>query len=253
MKIQIIGVGIVGKSHAYLTQKLKHEVTGYDIKSDYNPYCFDYELCMSDSIENADITFICTPESEIENIVLSLIDMDHKGLIVIRSTLPIGLTNHLMEKFDVHICHNPDFLKEERSPEEIMNPSMIIIGECCQRHGDLLESFYKPINKPIFRVNSNMSELIKLTDNAYLSTLITFWNEINELCNKLNINTEEISKIILHDPRISDYGCKFFGEPYEGKCLPKDINYLIECFHNQGINPKLFEACESINKIINKK
>jgi len=250
MKIQIIGLGIVGTAQACLSQKLGHDVIGYDIRHISSSYC----KVNDNIVKDTDIIFICTPESVVENVIRSLVDIDYNGIIAVRSTVPIGTIKYLSEKFDVHICHNPEFLREEYYLEDIMNPNVVIIGECCQIHGDLLESFYRPINKPIIRVDTVLSELVKLANNAHLSILITFWNEIDELCHRLNMNTEKISDIILHDPRISSYGCEFFGLPYGGKCLPKDIKHLIDCFHSQGLNPKLFDACENFNnRLIEKK
>lgn len=248
MKIQIIGLGIVGTAQAYLSQTFhKYEIFGYDINIHNHPYCK-----VNNEITDADITFICTPEDVVEDVVKSLYDIGHKGLIVIKSTTPIGTIQYLSERFKIHICHNPEFLREETYLSDVKNPDAIIIGQCCEEHGNLLEQFYKPIKKPIIKVDIATSELIKLATNAYLSTLITFWNEIDELCNKLNIDTKRVSNIIAHDPRISNYGCDFFGQPYGGKCLPKDISHLITAFHIHGLNPKLFEACENFNKHLEK-
>lgn len=249
MKIQIIGLGIVGTAQAYLSKNLGHHVVGYDVRPISHPYC-EINDCYD---RDVDITFICTPESVVEDVVSNLVDIGYKETISVRSTMPIGTTKELSNRFNVHICHNPEFLKEETYLEDIMNPNMIIIGECCKKHGDILEEFYMPIDKPIIRVDVTTSELIKLTNNTYLSTLITFWNEIDELCDKLNINTKDISNIISNDPRISSYGHDFFGTPYGGKCLPKDVEHLIAGFRSQGLNPKLFEACESFNDYLKKK
>lgn len=244
MKIQIIGLGIVGTAQAYLSQKLGHSVVGYDVTRDSNPYCKMNDCVVGD----VDITFICTPESVVENVIDSLLNIGHKGIIVIKSTVPVHTTKNISEKFNAHICHNPEFLREEYYMEDILNPSMVVLGECCKAHGDLLESFYIPINKPIIRTDTNSSELVKLTINSHLSMLITFWNEIDELCNKLHIDAKKIANIVCHDQRISSYGCNYFGNPYGGKCLPKDIRHIISGFRNEGLNPKLFEACESFNE-----
>lgn len=144
--MQIIGLGIVGTAQAYLFQQLNiRDVVGYDIKINNHSYCKTNNCIIGD----VDITFICTPEDVVEDVIRSLVEIDHKGIIVIRSTVPIGTIKYLSEKFDVHICHNPEFLKEEAYLDDIMNPNMIVIGECCQKHGDMLEELYKPINKPI--------------------------------------------------------------------------------------------------------
>jgi len=249
MKIQVIGLGIVGTAQAFLSKNLGHDVIGYDIRSISNPYCKVNDCYVKD----ADITFICTPESAVEDVISNLKNIGYEGIIAVRSTMPIDETRKLSDRFNIHISHNPEFLKEETYLDDIMNPNMILLGECCKKHGDLLEYFYQPLNRFIVRVDPTKSELIKLATNAYLSTLITFWNEINELCEKLNIDTKDISGIISYDSRISNYGNNFFGVPYGGKCLPKDITHLIEGFHVQGLNPKLFEACEQFNQNLKKK
>lgn len=246
MRIQIIGLGIVGTAQAYLSKELGHEVVGYDIRSISHQYCK-----VNDSyVKDADITFICTPEAVVEEVIANLVNIGHEGLIVIKSTMPIGTTEQLSKKFKVHICHNPEFLRELTYMEDVIDPDMMVVGECCKEHGDLVQSFYEPMNKPIIRTNTAMSELTKLTLNAHLSALITFWNEIDEVCNKLNIDPKNLSKIIRHDPRISSYGTVFFGSPYGGKCLPKDTRHLIAGFRSYGLNPKLFEACESFNSYL---
>lgn len=248
MKVQIIGLGIVGTAQAYLSQKLGHNVVGYDVRSMSNPYCK-----VNDSyVKDADITFICTPETVVEEVINNLARIGYKGVIAIRSTIPIGTMGQLKEKFDIHACHNPEFLKENEYLEDIMNPNMIVIGQCCTEHGAVLENYYKPMEKKnekkIIVTDTTTSELVKLTMNSYLSVLITFWNEIHELSNKLGVDTKTVAETAKLDPRVSKYGNKFFGEPYAGKCLPKDVRHLIAGFRANELNPKIFEACESFNE-----
>lgn len=240
----MIGLGIVGTAQAYLSRKLGHEVVGYDIKVKTNEYC----KVNDDYINDANITFICTPEDVVEEIVHKLVKIDHKGIIVVKSTVPIGTTGQLSKKFNVHICHNPEFLRERYYLRDVMNPNMIVIGQCCEYHGSMLESFYMSMNKPMVRVDTNTSELSKLSLNSYLSTLITFWNQIDELCHKVGIDTMTVADIIKHDPRVSYYGRDFFGIPYGGRCLPKDIRHIIECFRSHGLDPKLFIERENFNE-----
>lgn len=240
MKIQIIGLGIVGTAQAYLSQKLGHEVIGYDIALSEHPHCKVTE------IQEADITFICTPEGVVEDVVRKL--QNKKSLVVIKSTVPIGATKILAEKYDMHLCHNPEFLREKYLLEDVMNPSRVVIGKCCEEHGNILQRFYEPLEKEIFVTDPTTSETVKLVSNSYLATLITFWNEINELATSLRLSTKDIANIVKHDSRISEYGTTFFGEPYDGKCLPKDMKQIIQVFRDKQLNPKLFEACEEINK-----
>lgn len=252
MKIQIIGLGIVGTAQAYLSQKLGHEVVGYDSRPISHPYC----KVNNGYIKDADITFICTPEAAVEEVVNNLSKMGYKGVIAIRSTIPLGTVKQLKEKFDMHVCHNPEFLKEKEYLEDIMNPNMIVIGQCCTEHGKVLKDYYRPMEdniekktiKKIIVTDTTTSEIIKLTMNSYLSVLITFWNEINQISDKLGVDIKTVAETVKLDPRMSKYGNKFFGEPYAGKCLPKDVRHFIAGFRINGLNPKIFEACESFNE-----
>jgi UDP-glucose 6-dehydrogenase len=106
------------------------------------------------------------------------------------------------------------------------------------------------MQKPIFRTTPAVSETVKLVANAYLSTLITFWNEINELATRLKVDINEVAKAVTADKRISRYGTMKFGEPFDGKCLPKDMNHLINSFHTEGLNPLLFETINTFNNLL---
>ena len=198
------------------------------------------------------MTFICTPESVAENTIENLVKGDYGGLIVIKSTVPLGHTGELSKKFDMHICHNPEFLRETHNLEDVVNPSRIVIGECCQYHGDMLREFYDSLDAPIYTTNPKTSELIKLVSNSFRAVAITFWNEIGLLCKSKEIDVSKVSEIC-DSPKLigewegGNWGTKYFGVPYSGKCLPKDIRHLISAFRTAGYNPKLFEATEDFN------
>jgi nucleotide sugar dehydrogenase len=248
-KIQIIGLGVVGTAQAYLAQKLGHKVFGYDIVAKESPYC----EVVDDYIVDADVTFICTNESTVEDVVEQLNAKETKSALVIRSTTPPGTTKHLSEKWGLHISHNPEFLREKTYLSDILRPSMIVIGRCCQEHGAVLESFYEPLNVPIFLVDQTTSELVKLALNNYLSTLITFWNEIDEVCSVIGVDIMTVAEITKRDQRVSHYGNSFFGKPFSGMCLPKDLNQIIQLYRSNNLNPKLFEACRDINHLMEKR
>jgi nucleotide sugar dehydrogenase len=238
MKVQVIGYGVVGKAQEFLMKQLGHTVTAYD----------PFVLPDSKMQQTVDITFICTPEKAVEDAVANLHSSQVKGLYVIKSTVSVGTTKKLMEKYKVHICHNPEFLREKYAFEDVLNPSRIVIGECCHEHGLLLEEIYAKLNKPIYRTDPATSELAKLTSNAHLAMLISFWNEIHKLSSKLKLNTAEVAKLVTADPRISKYGTAFFGKPFNGRCLPKDLRKLILTFQSMKLNSAFFEAVEEVNE-----
>jgi UDPglucose 6-dehydrogenase len=238
MRINVIGYGTVGKAQTFLMQRLEHEVFIFD------PYVFPAVKCPE---KNVDLTFICTPEHAVDEAVQNLISEHVQGLYVIKSTVSVGTTDEVTKKYDVHIAHNPEFLREQHANEDVADPDRIIIGQCCKDHAEKLVSLYAPMNKPIFVTDSTTSEAVKLLSNSYLAVLITFWNEANEFAGKLGVNIDEIAKLVRADHRVSAYGTCKFGKAFGGKCLPSNLDQLINAFHAQGLNPLLFEAVKKYN------
>ena len=239
MRINVIGYGTVGKAQTFLLRRLGHEVSVFD------PYLFPALKCLE---RNVDFTFVCTPENAVEEVLQNLIKENVDGAYVIKSTVTVGTTEALMKKYGVHIAHNPEFLRENYANEDAVNPDRIIIGQCCKEHSEKLVSLYAPMNKQIFVTDTTTSEAVKLLSNSYLATLITFWNEANELAEKLGLNIDEVAKLVCADSRMSVHGTAKFGEPFDGKCLPKDLRNLIQAYRGNGSNPILFEAVEKLNE-----
>ena len=243
MKIQIIGVGIIGEAQAYLASQLGHEVLGFDLAKSTSQYARMVKQLEKD----VDITFICTPESAVEEVVRDLVSQNVKGLYVIRSSVPPMTTQRLMEKYGVHLCHNPEFLRVKTAFDDIIHPNFVLIGQCCPEHGDILKKFYLSTEHPVLITQPTISETVKITLNSYLATLIAFWNEIDELTSSLGIDSKEVARIARFDPRVSSYGTEFFGVAFGGTCLPKDIKQLIQAFLQGGVSPQLLEAVRDSN------
>ena len=247
MKIQVIGLGVVGKAQAYLMKKLGHTVTGYDVRPVDSPYMQDIKVTDA-PVGNADLTFICAPERVVPGVLGNLRAAEVHNPYVIKSTVPPGTTQTLMDEYGVHICHNPEFLREETAFEDVINQQFVVIGECCPEHGEFLADLYAPLNRPIIRVKPQVSELSKLVLNNYLATLITFWNEVDKLCDALGIDTKDVADVVKNDIRVSEYGTSFFSKPYGGTCLPKDLEQTLNLAYENGVNPLLFKAIKEINR-----
>lgn len=227
MKILIYGSGVVGQATGKGFSRLGHNVTFYDInkstlegleKEGYNTLK-EWEI-----FYDYNIMFICTPEGVVTKI---LNEFNHSyevllPLIVVRSTVPIGTC----EQYNV--THNPEFLREGVAEWEFMNPKFILIGVSDKEQEKTLKQLYSVFHVPIITVNTRTSEAIKLILNAYLSTQISFWNQIKLLCDKLNLNSHEIARICMMDNRVSFYGASMHGKPFGGKCLPKDLTSLVD-------------------------
>jgi len=236
MRVSVIGMGVVGKATADVLQRLGHQVVGTDC---------------GEPIGASEVYFVCTPEDAVESAIITLSRgevLNELSLVVIRSTTLPGTTKGLAEKYHMHICHQPEFLREATLISDELNPWRIVIGECCQQHGRFLEQLWEPLRCPIIRVDTVTSEIVKLACNVHLATLISFWNEICEICLKLGVNSHVVGKVSSLDPRISSYGATMHGKPFGGRCLPKDLRRLIEFSHRLGCKVPLLGATQEVNE-----
>ncbi len=246
MRVQVIGTGIVGEATACLARDLCHEVYGYDIKSNRSQY---YTTGL---VQDADIVFICVNEDAVPEVVKELRQRQVGGLYVVRSTTRPGTTSMLSETYGIHICHNPEFLREASYLADAIKPPFILIGYCCERHLELILAFYNDLDPAIKRLSvpTQYSEASKLFLNNYLACLITFWCEVKNISDRLGLDASTIAAIISNDPRVSKYGFTPIGKGLSGRCLPKDLRQMIEFGKEMDITPKLLEAIEEYNYIL---
>ena len=284
MKISIIGSGVVGKTMGFGFERLGHEVIFYDIDENVVEELSREHKATNDlnAIKNTDISFICVPTPYISGlgfdssyivsatggIAEALKSKDEYHLVVIKSTVLPTTTERvvipILEKYkkvgkDIGICMNPEFLTEiadtwtndEGYKKDFFTEDRIVIGEYDKKSGDILESLYNPLNKPIFRTDLKTAELIKYSSNCMLATKISYWNEIFLICEKLGIDSQKVVDIVGLDPRIGKYGT-VHGKAFGGKCLPKDLKAFIS-FAEKYRNVRLLKAVDEINEEMKKK
>lgn len=234
MRISVIGYkGTVGNATYELLRRLGHEVAGSD---------------KDEPIPSANLYIICTSEDNVEMVIKELkVSGRIQEPIIIRSSVLPRTCNNLGERYGIHISHLPEFARGVVAVFEEMNPSMIVIGECCTEHGNLIEELLKPLCRPIIRTDPTTSELIKLALNAHLACLISFWNSIEEIARRIGVCGHEVGMIASLDPRISPYGARLHNK-YGGQCLPKDIRHLIEFSQKIGYESVLIKAVEQVNE-----
>ena len=207
-----------------------------------------FSLDLSLSIKNSNIVFICvgTPTNKItkkadlkdlfkvtRNIKNNL---NKYKLIVTKSTVPV-MTGDKIEKilnirknknkFDV--ISNPEFLREGEAIRDFLYPDRVVVGTSSAKANNIMKNLYLPIIKKksrYFHTSRRAAELIKYSSNAFLATKISYINEISNLCEKLDIDINEISVGIGLDERI---GGRFLraGPGYGGSCFPKDTRALL--------------------------
>tara|TARA_Y100001970_G_scaffold290253_1_gene423229 strand:+ start:2144 stop:3430 length:1287 start_codon:yes stop_codon:yes gene_type:complete len=203
---------------------------------------------LSESIQKSNIVFICvgTPtkknkyEADLTQVYSAAKEIRKNiksfKIIVNKSTVPITtgdkvekIISEKVKKNLFSVVSNPEFLREGEAIRDFIYPDRIVIGTSNKRSNKVLKNLYLPlISKGATYINTSRraAELIKYASNAFLATKITFINELANLCEKLNVDVEDVSIGIGTDKRI---GGRFLraGPPYGGSCFPKDTRALV--------------------------
>ena len=218
------------------------------VVKNYNNKRLRFSTNLKDSISKSDIIFICvgTPSkkngkgadlSQIFNVAKEIRNSISKFKIIItKSTVPVTTGDEIekiisqkISKKLFSVVSNPEFLREGEAIRDFTYPDRIVIGTKDKRSNKTLKNLYSPlISKGAKYINTSRraAELIKYASNAFLATKITFINELANLCEKIDVNIEDISIGMGLDKRI---GGRFLraGPAYGGSCFPKDTKAII--------------------------
>jgi UDPglucose 6-dehydrogenase len=172
--------------------------------------------------------------------------------IIIRSTVPIGFSDKCKKKYEFEtLFHSPEFLRESKSLYDNLNPSRIIVGSKCRVASNFVNALIDCSNLDnvnVIQTDNRSAEVIKLASNAYLAMRVSFFNEIDTIAHKLNLDSHELINGICSDNRIgTGYNNPSFG--YGGYCLPKDTQQLRSDIKQLSLSLPVIDAITNSNNM----
>jgi UDPglucose 6-dehydrogenase len=182
-------------------------------------------------------------------------NMESEKVVVTKSTVPVGTAEKVRAAIravtdqPVHVCSNPEFLKEGAAVDDFMKPDRVVVGVDSERAREVLEQLYAPFvrtGNPILFMDIPSAEITKYAANAMLATRISFMNMVAGLCEAVGADVDLVRKGIGTDERIGA-SFLFAGAGYGGSCFPKDVKALIRTLHDSNVDAGILEAVERVN------
>ena len=284
-KIAVIGTGYVGLTTGTCFAHMGHEVVCADIDEDKIetlssgkvPFveggldrlvaeCLEngnlrFVVGAKNAVPDCEVALLCvpTPQRADESADLSYIEAATReiatllppgAIVVNKSTVPVGSTRVVeiaLQRPDVTVVSNPEFLREGSAVGDFLNPDRIVIGSEDQAAAIKVSSLYLGISAPIVVTDPASAETIKYAANAFLATKLSFVNAIAAICEGVGADVSDVMRGLGYDNRI---GPEFLrpGPGWGGSCLPKDTRAMVRIAKDAGYDFKLLRGVIEINE-----
>lgn len=250
--VGLIGLGFVGGA-LNESFKLVFNMYKYDIVPEKRNIESLIDLC-----DKCNVIFTALPTPinndgsinlfAIESTLEKLNNINKKNIIVIKSSLPPGKTKYLQQKYsNLKLVFNPEFLTERNAVEDFKNQTKVILGGN-KDDTDIVKEIYE-CGLPgvtVYQTDTSTAEMVKFIVNCFLSTKVSFFNEMNQVCKKLNIDYNESINLSLLDPRIGYSHVQVPGFDghygFGGSCFPANINIMIDEMLKLNLKPTILQA-----------
>ena len=232
----------------------------------------DFTSRIEDSLNQSQVVFIAvgTPPNEDGSADLSHVlsvarqigdKLTSPIIVVDKSTVPVGTADKVLEMIterlnqrgetiDFDVVSNPEFLKEGAAIADFMSPDRIVIGAAKESSFGVMSELYASFSRNREKIQTmgvRDAEMTKYAANAMLATKISFMNEMALMCEKYDVDVENVRRGIGSDSRIG-YSFIYPGAGYGGSCFPKDVRALVSMAEEQGVDAHIFSAVERRNQ-----
>jgi len=286
-KIGMFGAGYVGLVTGACFAELGHEVVIRDILPDridrlragevpiYEPGLDDvlernrdrlaFTLDVREAVDGAEFLYVAvgTPPTESGDADLAAVwsvvdelpeDLPGRPIVVMKSTVPVGTGSHVRARLDArglgHVGYvsNPEFLAEGSALADFKSPDRIVVGAFDPDDAERVVELHDGIDGEVVRTDVPSAELVKLAANAFLSTRISFINEIANVCELVGADVVDVAKGVGLDHRLGPHFLRA-GIGFGGSCFPKDVSALKQLAGNEGYPFMLLHAVWEVNEL----
>src|SRR5436190_3642719 len=242
---------------------------GLDLVLERNRERLRFTVDVHEAVDGADFLFVAvgTPPTYSGDADLSAVwsvvdelpdDLPGNPIVVMKSTVPVGTGEHVRARLDarglsrVGYVSNPEFLAEGSAVADFMSPDRVVVGSFASDDCERVVELYGGVETEIVRTDVASAELVKLAANAFLSTRISFINEIANVCELVGADVVDVARGVGLDHRLGPHFLRA-GAGFGGSCFPKDVTALKQLAGNSGYPFLLLQAVWEVNELQKKR